>query len=68
VLSKKKALSIFLDIQTGFTCGTVVNKIGWTSVDSLNLAQDIDKWLSLLNTIMNFLLHKIPGIGKLRYY
>ena len=31
----------------------VLQEIGWKDVDYFDLAQDLDKWLALVNTVMN---------------
>jgi hypothetical protein len=30
-----------------------VREIGWEIVDWIHLAQDMDKWLAIVNTVMN---------------
>jgi hypothetical protein len=30
-----------------------LTEIGWDGMDSIYLAQDRDKWMALLNTVMN---------------
>jgi hypothetical protein len=31
-----------------------LREIGWDGMDSIDLAQDKDKWRALMNTVMNF--------------
>jgi hypothetical protein len=31
-----------------------LREIGWGSVDWIQLAQDVDRWRALVNTVMNF--------------
>jgi hypothetical protein len=37
--------------------------IEWEGVDWNNLAQDRDKWWSVVNTVRNRQVHKMPGIS-----
>jgi hypothetical protein len=38
-----------------------LREIGWGSMDWIQLAQVRDRWRALVNTIMNFGLHKMLG-------
>jgi hypothetical protein len=38
-----------------------LREIGWDDMDWIDLAQDIDCWRALVNTVMNFGFHKILG-------
>jgi hypothetical protein len=31
-----------------------LKKIGWDSMDWINLAKDMDQWRAVVNTVMNF--------------
>jgi hypothetical protein len=35
--------------------------IGWEGVDGIDLAQDMDQWRALTNTVMNLPVHKMLG-------
>jgi hypothetical protein len=39
----------------------VLREIGWDGMDWIDLAQVRDQWRALVNTIMNFLFHKMLG-------
>jgi hypothetical protein len=38
-----------------------LSEIGWKGVDWMHLAQDRDQWRAVVNTVMNFRLHKREG-------
>jgi hypothetical protein len=40
---------------------TDLRKIGWRSVDWIHLAQDMDWWLALVNTVMNLQVSQKAG-------
>jgi hypothetical protein len=31
-----------------------LREIGWSAMDGIHLAKDMDNWLALVNTVMNF--------------
>jgi hypothetical protein len=38
-----------------------LREIGWDGIEWIDLAQNRDQWRALVNTVMNFGLHKILG-------
>jgi hypothetical protein len=40
-----------------------IKEIGWEGVDWINLAQNRDKWRSLVKAVLNFGFHKMRGIS-----
>jgi hypothetical protein len=40
---------------------TDLRKIGWVGIDWIDLAQDMDQWRALVNTVMNFGFRKMLG-------
>ena len=40
-------------------CNIDLKEIGWESMDWIHLAQDMDKWQALLNTVRIFWPHKM---------
>jgi hypothetical protein len=38
-----------------------LGEIGWDGMDWTDLAQDRDQWMALVNTVMNFVFHKLLG-------
>jgi hypothetical protein len=40
-----------------------LQEVGWEGVDWIDMAQDRDRWRALVNTVMNFGLHKTRGIS-----
>jgi hypothetical protein len=40
-----------------------LKEIGWEGVEGINLAQYIDQWWDLVNTVMNLRMHERRGIS-----
>lgn len=41
------------DLDVGGTIKTALREIGWGGTDWIYLAQDMDQWLALVNTVTN---------------
>jgi hypothetical protein len=42
-----------------------IQEVGFDGMDWIELAQDRDRWLALVNAVMNLRFHKIQGITSL---
>jgi hypothetical protein len=40
-----------------------VQEVGWSCVDSIDLAQDRNRWRALVNAIINLLIRNMRGIS-----
>jgi hypothetical protein len=38
-----------------------LGEIGWSGIDCIGLIQDRDKWMALVNAVINLRFHKILG-------
>jgi hypothetical protein len=38
-----------------------LREIGWDGVEWIDMAQDRDHWRGLVNTVLNFVFHKMLG-------
>jgi hypothetical protein len=38
-----------------------LRKLGWDGVDWIDVAEDMDQWRALVNTVLNFRVHKMLG-------
>jgi hypothetical protein len=76
VLQFHRIISLFIVLDNGLKIGNIetvarwevnnkmdLQEVGWGGMNWIDLAQDRNKWLALLNVVMNLGLHKTWGIS-----